>query len=42
MVSLREALNIEAEYFGVLCGTDDKNEGVDAFLNKRKPTYKGK
>jgi enoyl-CoA hydratase len=42
MVSLREALNIEAEYFGVLCGTEDKNEGVDAFLNKRKPTYKGK
>jgi enoyl-CoA hydratase/carnithine racemase len=42
MVSLREGLNIEAEYFGQLCATEDKNEGVDAFLNKRKPTYKGK
>ena len=42
MVSLREALNIEAEYFGILCGTEDKNEGVDAFLKKRKPSYKGK
>lgn len=42
MVSLREGLNIEAEYFGVLCGTEDKNEGVDAFLNKRKARYKGK
>jgi enoyl-CoA hydratase len=41
-VSLREGLNLEANYFGILCGTEDKNEGVDAFLNKRKPTYKGK
>jgi enoyl-CoA hydratase len=41
-VSLREGLNLEAHYFGVLCATEDKNEGVDAFLNKRKPTYKGK
>jgi enoyl-CoA hydratase len=42
MVSLREGLNLEAECFGVLCGTEDKNEGMDAFLNKRKPLYKGK
>ncbi len=41
-VSLREGLNLEALYFGILCGTEDKNEGVDAFLKKRKPTYKGK
>jgi enoyl-CoA hydratase len=41
-VSLREGLNIEAQYFGTLCGTQDKNEGVDAFLNKRKPSYKGR
>jgi enoyl-CoA hydratase len=41
-VSLREGLNIEASYFGLLCGTEDKNEGVDAFLNKRKPQFKGK
>jgi enoyl-CoA hydratase/carnithine racemase len=41
-VSLREGLNIEAYCFGLLCGTEDKNEGVDAFLNKRKPTFKGR
>ncbi len=42
MGSLREGLNIEAVYFGQLCATEDKNEGVDAFLKKRKPTYKGR
>jgi len=41
-VSLREGLDFEARYFGVLCGTEDKNEGVDAFLNKRKPQFKGR
>ncbi len=40
-VSLREGLDIEARYFGLLCGTADKNEGVDAFLNKRKPQFTG-
>lgn len=42
MVSLREGLNLEADYFGLLCGTEDKNEGVDAFLNKRKPQFTGR
>jgi enoyl-CoA hydratase len=41
-VPLREGLSIEAVYFGDLCGTADKNEGVDAFLNKRPPNYQGK
>ena len=40
--TLREGLGWEAKSFGILCGTDDKNEGVDAFLNKRKPEFKGK
>jgi len=42
MVSLREGLNLEADSFGLLCGTEDKNEGVDAFLNKRKPQFTGR
>lgn len=29
----------EAEAFGVCCGTDDKNEGMGAFLEKRKEKY---
>jgi enoyl-CoA hydratase len=41
-VPLREGLSLEALYFGDLCGTEDKNEGVDAFLNKRPPRYQGK
>ena len=28
-------LSIEAEAFGVTCGTEDKNEGMGAFLEKR-------
>ncbi len=31
----------EAELFGELCGTDDANEGTSAFLEKRKPDFKG-
>lgn len=40
--SLREGLGWEARSFGILCGTEDKNEGVNAFLKKRKPEFKGK
>jgi enoyl-CoA hydratase len=40
-VPLREGLSVEAVYFGILCGTADKNEGVEAFLNKRPPHYTG-
>lgn len=31
----------ELDSFGNLMITKDANEGVDAFLNKRKPTFKG-
>ena len=29
----------EAEAFGVTCGTEDKNEGMGAFLEKRKEKH---
>ena len=34
-------LAIEAEIFGRLCGTADKQEGLHAFLEKRQPTWHG-
>ncbi|GIV56281.1 MAG: enoyl-CoA hydratase [Candidatus Kapaibacterium sp.] len=34
--------DIEAEQFGLLCGTDDFREGTRAFLEKRTPTFTGR
>ena len=39
---LDAALALEASIFGRLSNSDDKHEGVDAFLAKRKPTWTGK
>ena len=37
-----QALKEETKLFGKLCSTQDKAEGVRAFLEKRQPQYKGK
>jgi len=37
-----KALAYTNEVFAALCMTEDAKEGVDAFLNKRKPQWKGK
>ena len=39
--SLSEGLNLEATLFSKVFSTQDKNEGIDAFINKRKPEFKG-
>jgi len=41
-LSLDDALEREAAGFGHLCGTVDKAEGVEAFLNKRPPIWSGR
>lgn len=41
-VDLDDALEIEAEIFGRLCGTQDKTEGTAAFLEKRSPAWTGR
>lgn len=38
----KSGFQIEAELFGKLCNTEDANEGTSAFLEKRRPDFKGK
>src|SRR6266705_124789 len=40
--SQAEGLALEASLFGLCAGTDDKKEGTQAFLEKRKPQFQGK
>jgi enoyl-CoA hydratase/carnithine racemase len=39
--SLKEGLQIEQSLFCMLFGTHDQKEGLAAFIEKRKPVYKG-
>lgn len=41
-VSLNEGIELEAQAFGRLCATEDKNEGAAAFFEKRKAQFQGK
>ncbi|CZG49817.1 TPA: enoyl-CoA hydratase/isomerase family protein [Legionella pneumophila] len=40
-LSLTEALHLEAIHFAKVCATEDKKEGVAAFLDKRTADFKG-
>lgn len=37
---MNEGLALESELFGKLASTEDKEEGIRAFLEKRKPVFK--
>jgi len=41
-MSLDAAIALEREGFGVVASTEDLQEGVSAFMEKRKPVFKGK
>jgi enoyl-CoA hydratase len=41
-LGIEDAMQVEAEIFGRLCGTADKAEGTAAFLGKRPPVWIGR
>jgi enoyl-CoA hydratase/carnithine racemase len=40
--SQKEGIVLEASYFGLLAGTEDKKEGTTAFIEKRTPHFAGR
>ena len=40
--SLETALMLERKAFQLLFTTEDRDEGIAAFLEKRKPSFKGR
>ena len=41
-MDLEEACNLESHAFGIGFSTEDQKEGMTAFVEKRKPNYKGR
>jgi enoyl-CoA hydratase len=41
-MTLDEGLSMEAALFGLSCATDDMKEGTRAFIEKRKPSFRGR
>lgn len=41
-VDIDTAMSIESDMFGLCCATEDKNEGLRAFVEKRKPQFKNR
>ena len=39
---LETGLDLENRAFAALCATEDKQEGISAFLEKRKPRFRGR
>jgi enoyl-CoA hydratase len=37
-----KGLVLEAALMTIACASEDKNEGIKAFLEKRKPNFKGR